>query len=163
MKTNQAIIEEFKNEFVKDNGPETNPSFKDPSGDAYLATQWILKALEAKDAEIEEKVKEAFFSGFEESDEGMNGEYPFQDNNINPREDERIKKRFEKWKEDKLNPTKMMNNLDNIKWPCLHDKYVSAQFRRGSDYYKIRREDCIKTCEDCNQDISDLYLTFKPE
>lgn len=158
-KANIDYIEEFKENKQKFYGRGANPNFIAWNN----IGNYFLKALEAKDAEIEEKVKEAFFSGFEESDEGMNGEYPFQDNNINPREDERIKKRFEKWKEDKLNPTKMMNNLDNIKWPCLHDKYVSAQFRRGSDYYKIRREDCIKTCEDCNQDISDLYLTFKPE
>lgn len=72
MKTNEERIEEFKKEFVKDNGPEINPSFKDPNGDAYLATQWILEALEAKDKETVRAVEIATRNMEEAHREEMN-------------------------------------------------------------------------------------------
>lgn len=100
-KTNEEIIEEFKEEFALYISENMLQSI------ACTAVQsFILKALEAKDAEHKEEIEEAFFSGFGISGEGLNGEYPFQDHNIDPREDERIKKRFKAWKEEKLNQLK---------------------------------------------------------
>jgi hypothetical protein len=56
-----------------------------------------------------------------------------------------------------------------MKHKCLHNKYVSAEFRRDNDknYWSIDRfwrvlfgnKDIIRTCEDCGQNISNLYLT----
>ena len=51
----EEIVEEFKKEFVRDNGELVEPSFKD-SGDASPAIFWLTQTLQAERQKREEMV-----------------------------------------------------------------------------------------------------------
>lgn len=58
MKQIQKIKEEFYREFVKDNGSQVNPSFRDPNGDVYL----VWKFFESKLAQLQKETLEEVYS-----------------------------------------------------------------------------------------------------
>ena len=61
-------VEEFRREFVQDNCPSVEDSFKDPNGDAGYATIWLRQALlsvaqQSRNEALEEIARELLIKG----------------------------------------------------------------------------------------------------